>query len=61
MAEATRNVNREVNLAIANTNRTIATAGKQAAEAIAKATPDVTIGRSSSGLPSVTIRKPRWL
>lgn len=61
MAEATRNVNREVNMAITNANNAIATAGKQAAEAIAKATPDVTIGRSSNGLPSVTIRKPKWL
>ncbi|MNO03289.1 hypothetical protein D3C81_2239450 [compost metagenome] len=61
MAEATRNVNREVNKAITNANNAIATAGRQAAEAIAKATPDVTIGKSSNGLPSVTIRKPKWL
>lgn len=61
MAEATRNVNREINKAISNTDNAIATAGRQAADAVAKATPDVTIRKSSNGLLSVTIRKPKWL
>ncbi|WHR56734.1 hypothetical protein [Acinetobacter haemolyticus] len=61
MAEATRNVNREINRAITNTNIAIATAGRQAADAVAKVTPDVTIRKSSQGLPSITIRKPKWL
>ena len=60
MAEATRNVIREVDRVRENANAALRTAAQQAATAIANATPDVTVGRPRNGLPSVTIRMPRW-
>jgi hypothetical protein len=60
MAEATRNVIREVDRVRQNANAALRTAAQQAATAIDNATPDVTVGRSSNGLPSVTIRTPHW-